>query len=264
MNAAVAEWQHAQSPGGVQKVTYRSPVDGLEDWTLLWPGRQRADWVVQLHGHGSQGDQAFVRQDIRDLWLPVYQRLGVGLVSPNLRGNAWMGPAAAEDLHALLAYVREKFGAKRFIFHSGSMGGSSNLIYAVCHPEDVAAVWARCPVTDIGSYYAWCGEHPGGVVNEIAKAVRASYGGTPDERPELYAVHSALGHADRLTMPLVVVHGDADPLIPVEQARRLAERLAGQPNFRYAEMPGGHHDSPLAYPGLEEWLKGLLQAQGKE
>jgi pimeloyl-ACP methyl ester carboxylesterase len=260
MDATLSEWQHTQSPGGVRKAAYRSPVDGFEDWALLWPGRQSAAWVVQIHGHGSQGDQAFVRQDIRDLWLPVYQRLGVGLVAPNLRGNAWMGPAAAADLHALLMLVRERFGAKRFVFHSGSMGGSSNLIYAVCHPEDVAAVWARCPVTDIGSYYAWCVAHPGGTVDEIAAAIRTSYGGTPAENPDVYATHSTLAHADRLTMPVVVIHGDADTLIPVDQSRRLAERMKGQPNFRYAEMPGGHHDSPLAYPGLEKWLTQALAA----
>ena len=55
----------------------------------------------------------------------------------------------------------------------------------------------------------------------------------------------ALALANRLTMPVYLAHGEQDALMPVGQARALADRLAGRPSFRYAEIGGGDHDSPL-------------------
>lgn len=49
----------------------------------------------------------------------------------------------------------------------------------------------------------------------------------------------------------------ADQIIPVEQARTLAKRLAGRTNFDYREIPDGDHDSPLAF-GLED-LRDMLK-----
>ena len=46
-------------------------------------------------------------------------------------------------------------------------------------------------------------------------------------------------------MPIYFPHGGADEIIPVEQARMLAEKLKDKPDFFYKEIPGGNHDSPL-------------------
>jgi len=57
-----------------------------------------------------------------------------------------------------------------------------------------------------------------------------------------YAEGSAV---ERIEVPAVVVHGDADLIVPVENGRRLAERL---PNARYVELPGRGHNLPLEEP----------------
>ena len=137
-------------PQGVSRVTFRSGADGAEDWALIWPPERGGHWCVVIHGYGSHGDQLFVREDIRRDWLPRFRARGMGILTPNHRNNGWMGPRAAADLHALLSFVRREFGAERFTFVSGSMGGTCNLIYAVLHPEDVAGVVALCPVSDLG------------------------------------------------------------------------------------------------------------------
>ena len=243
------------APEGVVKARYKSEVDGLEDWAMVWPGIRLGAWVVCLHGHGSTGDQIFTRQDIRDAWLPQFRKLGLGVLSPNLRGDAWMSPPAVEDLHRLIQWTRGEYAADRFIFPSGSMGGTGNLIYAVRRPEDVDVVLARCPATDLASYHAWLLQNDGGVRDEICRAIESAYGGTPEEAPETYAAHSVMGNAHRLTMPLLLIHGDADALIPVEQSRDLAAVLGAAPGFQYVEMPGGGHDAPLHWPGAETWLQ---------
>jgi len=252
LDVRVAPWVNPHGFDGVERLTY--PIDAGEDWALAWPGALRT-WVVHLHGHGSTGDQIFTRADIRDAWLAEYRRLGFGVLSANLRGNAWMCPAAAADLHRLLRWARGQYDVEDFLFVSGSMGGTANLIYGILHPEDARAMVALCPATGIGGYARWCREHPGGVKDEIYTAIIEAYGGMPEERPAVYAAHSVLAHARRLTMPLFVCHGDKDILIPVEESRRLAAALEGVSTFTYQELPGGHHDSPLFGFEMGEWLE---------
>ncbi|NLF29683.1 MAG: alpha/beta hydrolase [Planctomycetes bacterium] len=229
----------------VQCRLYRSPLDGWEDRVFLrlpsGPGRP---WVVVLHGHGSLGDQLFVREDIRRAWLPVFVEHDVGILAPDLRGNAWMGPAAEEDLNRQIAAVREAFDVPVFGLVGGSMGGTGVLIYAGLHPEDVGGVVAYCPATDladlVGSLAA--AEKDGGeVIGEIRTAIEAAYG--PAGRSDTYARHSILANHRRLTMPVAVIHGDRDAMIPVSHARRLRERMG--PRLGYREIAGGDHDAPL-------------------
>ena len=83
------------------------------------------------------------------------------------------------------------------------------------------------------------------VLQSLAKTVFEVYGGTIEEKPELYRERSALIHADKLTMPIVLTIGEKDALIPVAETRKLAEALKGNSHFRYIEIPGGNHDSAL-------------------
>ena len=100
-----------------------------------------------------------------------------------------MGSAVAEDLRWLLNEVRDRYGATHFDIISGSMGGTSNLIYAGLHPADVASVVALCPATDLATYYDWCRNQNTPLLIEIADAIEESYGGTPLTKPDLFAVH---------------------------------------------------------------------------
>jgi pimeloyl-ACP methyl ester carboxylesterase len=129
----------------------------------------------------------------------------------------------------------------------------------VLYPEDVNGLVIRGAATDLASYYCWCKTQQKPIIHEIAEAIRISYGGSPDEKPELYRNHSALNNADKLTMPLFLIHGGADEIIPVEQARALAEKMKNSPNFSYTEILGGNHDSPLtetkSFPAIVKMLK---------
>lgn len=232
-------------PEGLMRLDYTSDVDGLNDWALLLPGERPELWIVVIHGHGSHGDQLFTRKDVRDTCVPVFRGSGAGILSANLRDNAWMGPAAVHDLHDLMNHLRTAHGMRQTIFCSGSMGGTSHLIYAQLHPNDVNALFVLCPATDLGAYYRWCTAQKVPILGEIAEAISQSYGGSPDAEPELYQRHSVLANAENLTMPLILIHGGGDEIIPVEHARALAEKLSHRPDFSYIEIPGGNHDSPL-------------------
>jgi pimeloyl-ACP methyl ester carboxylesterase len=51
---------------------------------------------------------------------------------------------------------------------------------------------------------------------------------------------------ERIDAPALVVHGDEDLIVPVDNGRMLAARL---PNARYVELPGRGHNVPLEDPG---------------
>lgn len=51
--------------------------------------------------------------------------------------------------------------------------------------------------------------------------------------------------AESIEVPALVVHGDEDRIVPVENGRMLAARL---PNVEYVELPGRGHNLPLEEP----------------
>lgn len=76
------------------------------------------------------------------------------------------------------------------------------------------------------------------------------------ERPATHTTIDAHGAAcqrfydegcavESIEAPALVVHGDADRILPVENGRTLASRL---PNAEYVELPGAGHDLPLEDP----------------
>jgi 3-oxoadipate enol-lactonase len=88
------------------------------------------------------------------------------------------------------------------------------------------------------------------------------------ERPTTYATIEAHAAAcyrfyaearpvERIEAPALVVHGDADLIVPVENGRLLAERL---PNAEYVELPGAGHNLPLEDPEtFSRLVRGFLR-----
>ena len=250
-------------PPDMYRLEYESPVDGVKDAALIHPPTNgRSDWMVVIHGHGSHETQLCMRQDVRRVQLTAYLQLGIGIITPNLRDNAWMGPAAVADMDSLLEFLRSRYGATRFFFESGSMGATSNLIYAILRPGNVSGVVARGAITDLAAYIPFCrkgqtevpvGDWRRQIFKEIADCIEEAYGGTPDERPELYRAHSPLFHPEALSgIPVFLAHGTQDELMPVAQSRRFAAAMADHPDFTYVEVPGGPHDAPLSIPCLDD------------
>ena len=251
---SIAPCNRAPIPEDVLRLEYASSHDGCQDWALVRPAGNLDLWVVVVHGHGSHGDQLYTREDVRRVRVPEYERRQLSVLTPNLRDNAWMSPAAAHDLHDMLQFVRTEWKAKQFIFFSGSMGGASNLIYAALHPTDVAAAVALGAASDMAAYHHWCRERNQGVHRDIADAIEASYRGTPAEQPSVYREHSPIHHVERLRMPIFLAHGECDATMPVTQSRDFAERMTNSTNFRYDEIASGGHDAPLAKMEALDWV----------
>jgi pimeloyl-ACP methyl ester carboxylesterase len=63
-----------------------------------------------------------------------------------------------------------------------------------------------------------------------------------DKHPVRYDI---LGHAARVEQPWLIVHGDADPTVPLSHAEQLK---AAQPNAELVIIPGGDHVFGATYP----------------
>jgi len=238
-------------PQGTVRLSYASGVDGREDWTLFRPGDPSKPVLVYLHGSFSTGDQLFTRQDIRDHFLPVFLREGLGLLTPNLRGTTYMCPKTVVDTADLLDEVERRFAPRAgFLFLGGSGGASSAQVFALRHPERARGLIAlgACDLVDRLNF-ARQSDQP--VLQDLARAIITAYGGTPEKIPEVYEAHSVIAHADRLTMPFLLASGECDALIPVDKVREEAAALQHQPRFTYWEVKGGDHDAPLFLPVAE-------------
>lgn len=242
---------------------FRSELDGHDDYALVISPDSGpsvgGDVAFYLHGHGGVPEQLFSHPCL--VGLPeLATRAGVTLVAPNLRGNAWMGPAAEADLLQLLAEVRREWRPRRLLLTGASMGGTSTLIFEGLHPEVFDGYLAFCGAADMREYAAFCREHQGAipVLGHIADAIAQSYGGSPDEQPEVYRQRSATEQASRFVRPTIFVHGGNDAIIPVGPARRLAQSLAGRAGIRYIEDPAGGHDSIITPAIFMQHIASLL------
>lgn len=97
---------------------------------------------------------------------------------------------------------------------------------------------------------------------EIRRTVERSYYPAGTARQTL-AVLAAPPREDLLgsvRCPALVIHGDADPLLPVKHGRATADAL---PNAHYEEVPGMGHDlPPRMLPRFVAWFSELVHATG--
>jgi pimeloyl-ACP methyl ester carboxylesterase len=234
----------AEYPAETTRITFTSAFDGAEDWALFLPGNPSKNTVVYLHGSFSYADQIFTRKDVREFWLSRILEGQHSLLSVNTRGTSYMSPAATADLTGLLDHCRDKLGCKRFVLLGGSGGASSAMAYAVLHPEKIHGVIAM-GMCDIVARLEFARKSSQPVLQKLVQTVFAAYGGSPEEKPELYRERSVLAHADKLTMPVILTMGENDPLIPVAETRKIAAAMKGKRNFVYHEIPKGDHDAAL-------------------
>jgi len=231
-------------PEGTVKISYRSAVDGKEDWALFRQGDTAKNAIVYLHGSFSHADQLFTRKDVRNFWLTRILKGGFPLLAINMRDTSYMSPAAARDFTDLLNDCRRQYGVKGFVLLGGSGGASSAMAYACLEPDQVAGVVAM-GMCDIHARLDFARKSKLPVLQNLAKTVFAAYGGTPEELPEVYRQRSVLANADKLNMPIVLTMGEKDALIPVAETRKVALAFKNKPAFHYVEIPDGNHDAAL-------------------
>ena len=145
---------------------------------------------------------------------------------------------AIDDLAHALALVKAK-GYSRMGLLGASFGGMTALLFAARHPE-LFAVVLKCPVSDyLGKIIAqkeryplteWKAKGYLPYTRSNGEQLRLNYSFFEDaKKHEGYAV------APMLTMPTLIIHGDADTTVPLAQSEKTASRI---PNGKLEIIPG--------------------------
>jgi acetyl esterase/lipase len=178
--------------------------------------------VVLLHGgfwraQFTRSTMAALAVDLADrgwaTWNVEYRRVGNGGGVPETLDDVRAAIAA-------LAQLGEPLDTGRVVIVGHSAGGQLGL--CVADEPAVTAVVSLAGVCDLAGAFA-------GAIGESATG--AFMGGGPDERPDAYALADPLARVPAGARVLLV-HGDADQRVPVEQSRRYARAAAAAGDAR--------------------------------
>ena len=91
----------------------------------------------------------------------------------------------------------------------------------------------------------------------------------PPEHVDVYTSRSPVAHADRISSPLLILHGDQDPVVPLSSSSELAARIreaGGDVELIVLEGEGhGFRDAAnqhLEYAVVERFVTELIGGEG--
>src|SRR5580692_4957181 len=185
--------------------------------------------LITLH----DGPESQFRPDF-DPWLQyVVNELGFAVVAPNVRGSSGYGKSylaldngqlredAVKDMGALLVWLglQNAYDAKRVVVSGESHGGYLTLATLVNFSERVRGGVDVSGITDFVSFLTNTAPYR-------QNQRRVEYGDErdPDMRAYLRRI-SPLTNAERISRPLLIVHGKNDPRVPIAEAEQLVYRV---------------------------------------
>ena len=200
-------------------VRYASELGDCPAWFI--PGSSRT-WVIFAHGRGAHPNESLrIMPTLVDTGLPVLAityRNDDGAPA-SAAGQHWLGLTEWRDLEAAMQYALDN-GAEDFVLYGYSMGGGMclNLLYESPLADKVRGVIMNSPVLDFGGTLDFVGNarrYPRFIVR-FGKWVTSMRFGIDWERMNY------LSRASELRAPVLVLHGEADDLIPAPLSQLLA------------------------------------------
>lgn len=231
--ASPFEGLHDVSFAEVRPVSYQSR-DGqrIHGYLTLPPGRgeRGLPLVVLPHGGPFVRDSWVFDQDVQFL-----ASRGYAVLQPNFRGSTGYGREFVErgygqygggmidDIEDGVDWLvgQGMVDAGRVCIMGSSYGGYAAIWSAIRSPQRYRCAISMAGPTDLKSMRRY--STSGFVPRRYVRAFRERLQG--EERIDLDTI-SPLRHADRLTVPLLIGHGDNDITVPPDQSRRLVNALS--------------------------------------
>ena len=185
--------------------------------------------LISLHG----GPESQFRPGF-DPWIQyLVNELGFAVIAPNVRGSSGYGKTymaldngilredAVKDVGAMLVWIglHKEFDARHVVVSGGSYGGYLALATLVNYSDRLRGGVDVSGIADFVSFLT-------NTATYRQNQRRAEYGDERDLEMRVFLRRiSPLTNADRITRPLLVVHGKNDPRVPVSEAEQIVNKL---------------------------------------
>jgi dipeptidyl aminopeptidase/acylaminoacyl peptidase len=196
----------------------------ITGWLYRAPAARGRPGPTVIHLHGGPEAQE------RPAWNPLFQALaknGISVFAPNVRGSSGFGHSfmTADDRDKRWAAIHDVAECARFVVEHGiadparlacagrSYGGYLTLAMLAFRPEIFVAGVDVCGMADLQTFY----QH---TEPFIAIAAYPKYG-HPVRDAELLRALSPIHRFDAVRAPILVVHGENDSNVPVEEAEQV-------------------------------------------
>ncbi len=241
-----------------RKLTYRS-LDGLAIPAYLFRPLQAAPTPAPavIYVHGSQHGQFNSRSLPRVVELV---RRGYVVLAPDYRSSsgytqafhdaADYGGKEIDDMLAARTFLAKlpDVDPRRIAILGLSHGGYNALMALARAPDAFAAGVDFFGPTDlVWRLTSTPEENPNAEPGDLAY-FESMVGKSLAEAPELYRARSPRFIADQIKVPLLILHGDQDSVVRLQESTWLAEALdkAGKKNFAFHVIRDGQHGYPPA------------------
>jgi dipeptidyl aminopeptidase/acylaminoacyl peptidase len=244
------------------EIVAKSP-DGLETTALVYApvgvaAGTRAPAVLWIHG-GPEGQDTFAF----DPWAHFLASRGYLVVRPNYRGSSGYGErfrnlnvedsggGELDDVVAVARAVIDKGLAdpQRIAIGGGSHGGTMTAYAVTKQPTLFKAAIELYGVVDRATFNERTNR------NSAIRWTR-KMGGSPTEKPDVYRKANVLLDVQKITAPLLVMHGEDDPQVPPFESTQFVAALkkAGKTHI-YVTYPKEGHGFQQREHRLDAWRK---------
>ncbi len=277
--AAQKVWQVTHSPrGGLDPSPFSMPelihyptFDGLEIpalWYLPRGARPDQTTPVILYVHGGPESQVTYQ------WSGIFQyflRRGFAVLAPNVRGSMGYGKHylglddvrkrgdSVTDLSYAVRWLHDNGYAdpKKIAVYGGSYGGFMVLAALTTFPD----LWAAgVDIVGIANLVTFLEN-----TSSYRRKLREAEYGSLEQDHEFLVEISPIHRMDRVSAPLMVIHGAQDPRVPVGEAEQVVESLRsrGRPVEYQRFEDEGHGITKLknkliCYPKVADFLDGVM------
>jgi dipeptidyl aminopeptidase/acylaminoacyl peptidase len=199
--------------------------------------------VVSLHGGPHAADE-----DRFSAFRAVWVDAGFVVVEVNYRGSTGYGSGwrdaiegrpgltELEDVAAVLdaCVAAGTVDPARVVVEGWSWGGYLALLAAGTQPQRWAAALAGVPVADYLTAYA-------DEMEQLRAFDRALFGGSPEQKPQVYRASSPLTYVDAVRAPVLLLAGENDPRCPIRQVDTYLAALAARSvPYEVSRFDAGH------------------------
>jgi len=201
--------RHSKPPGRAYDLAV--PVaDGVSITCRAYPGQEQKPWLLYFHGNGE------VVSDYDGI-APLYNERGLNLLVADYRGyGASSGKPTFKDMvsDAVIIFdnvteqINKSGGRSSWYVMGRSLGSISALELAVRYPEKISGLIIESGFISVAGLIRHLGLPSPGDLTSLEKEYRRLTAG--------------------IEKPVLVIHGEQDRLVPIEQGKDLFETLGSE------------------------------------